>query len=554
MKHFQWVLLVVGGLWMACSSETKPTKEDNSHKTVFRYNQSSGISSLDPAFARDQANMWGVIQIFNGLVQPDADLSVVPCIAKSWEMDAAGKVYVFRLRDDVYFHDHEVFEGGKGRKVVASDFVYSFDRIVDDKLASPGLWVFSHIKRDESGKCIGFHAPDDTTFVIELEKAHPPFLGLLSMPYCSVVPREVVEHYGEDFSRHPVGTGPFIFKMWSEGENLIYHKNPRYFENDEHGRPLPYLDAISVSFIKDKQSAFMEFVKGGFDFVSGIDASYKDELLTLDGRLRDKFKKRFYMVTGPYLNTEYLGILMDTSLQVVKDSPLRYKKVRKAINMGFDREKLIKYLRNNIGTPADAGFVPKGMPAYDPEKIKGYTFDPEGAAALLAEAGFPGGKGLGIIKLSTNPAYLDLCEAIQSKLTELGLEVELDVNPPATHREMVARSQLTFFRGSWIADYFDEENYLGLFYTKNFTPGGPNYTHFSNARFDELYEQAQQEMDPVKRKELFQQMDAIIVEEAPVVVMYYDQVVRVVNKRVEGLGINPINLLVLKKVRINLDE
>ena len=514
-------------------------------RTVFRYNESAGITSLDPAFARNQANIWAVNQLFNGLVQLDDQLKVKPCIAKSWEISPDGLAYIFHLRTDVYFHDDDAFADKKGRKVVASDFVYSFDRLVGPKLASPGAWVLAQVKIDDS--IYAFHALNDSTLSIALKAPFPPFLGLLSMQYCSVVPHEAIEKYGIDFRQHPIGTGPFKFALWKEGVKLVMLKNNHYFEKGPSGQ-MPYLDAVAVTFIVDKQSSFLEFVKGNLDFVSGIDGSYKDELLTNKGILRAKYATKINMTKQPYLNTEYLGILVDPKFYATSDSPLKLKNVRQAINYAFDRVKMMRYLRNSIGIPGTAGIVPTGMPWFDQEKVTGYHYDPALALQLLSKAGYPEGKGLPPITLSTNASYLDLCKFIQSQLGEIGIKLNIDVTPPATLREMIAQSKVNFFRGSWIADYPDAENYLSLFYAPNFCPAGPNYTHFSSPAFDKLYKECIRERNDSLRAQKYMQMDKLMIEEAPVVVLYYDEVLRFSRKNIAGLGSNPLNLLNLKQV------
>jgi len=519
---------------------------ENDGRTVFRYNESAGITSLDPAFARDQANIWACNQIFNGLVQLDDKLNVKPCIAKNWNISPDGLVYKFHLRNDILFHADDSFPKNIRRKVVAGDFVYSLKRILDEKLASPGAWVLKQVEKINNTYSIT--APDDSTLIIKLKAPFPPFLGLLSMQYCSVIPREAIEKYGADFRKHPVGTGPFLLGMWKEGVKLVLLKNDHYFETGADG-PLPYLDAVSVSFIVDKQSAFLEFVKGNLDFVSGIDASYKDELLTNTGMLRARYSSKINMTKQPYLNTEYLGILIDTNYTAAAESPLKLKLVRQAINYGFDRVKMMRYLRNNIGIAGIAGFVPAGIPWFDQKQVGGYCYDPVKARQLLNKAGFPGGKGLPPITLSTNASYLDLCKFIQSQLGEIGINLKIDVTPPATLREMIAQSKVSFFRGSWIADYPDAENYLSLFYSPNFCPAGPNYTHFSSAFFDQLYQRSIRESNDSIRSILYMQMDRLVTEEAPVVVLYYDEVLRFSRKSISGLGSNPLNLLNLKQVK-----
>lgn len=529
-------LLIAG-----CSTRT----DKDSGKTVFRYNEAANITSLDPAYARDQANIWATHQIFNGLVQLGEHLEILPCIASSWDISADGREYTFHLRRDIFFHDSPVFPGGKGRRVVAGDVAFSFARITDPRVASPGAWIFNYVEKNEDS--FAFAARDDSTFFIRLKQPFPPFMGILTMLYCSVLPHEAIEKYGPEFRKNPVGTGPFMFRMWKEGVKLVLTRNPAYFEFD-HGKRLPYLDAVAVTFLADKQSAFLEFVKGKLDFMSGIDPGYKDELLTHDGRLQPRFYGRFRMIAQPYLNTEYLGFLVDPDLEVMKTNPLRKKEVRQAINYSFDREKMIGFLRNNIGTPGLQGIIPKGMPSYDSSSIH-YHYDPEKARTLLRKAGFPGGRGLPPVTLSTTSDYLDICKYLQYKAGEVGIVIKIDISPPAALKEMKAQAKLPFFRASWIADYPDAENYLSLFYGKNFSPQGPNYTHFHNKEYDLLFEKAMACTNDSARFSFYRKLEGMIMDDAPVVVLYYDQVLRFVRNNVVGMESDPMNLLTLKKVR-----
>jgi peptide/nickel transport system substrate-binding protein len=335
--------------------------------------------------------------------------------------------------------------------------------------------------------------------------------------------------------------------LWKEGVKLIYLRNENYFEKNASGEKIPFLDAVEISFISDKQSAFIEFLKGNLDFLSGNDASYKDELLTRSGNLQEKYNGRFKMETQPYLNTEYLGIMVDLSQP--KINPLQNKLIRQALNYGFDRRKMMTYLRNNIGTAATSGFVPTGLPSFDSSAVKGYDYDPEKSRELLKQAGYENGKGLPEITMSTTTTYTDLCEYIKSQWENIGFKIKIDVNQAAVHRKMVAEQKLSFFRGSWIADYPDAENYLALFYSKNFAPNGPNFTHFSNPLFDELYEKASVEVNDSLRYRLYREMDQLVMNEAPVVVLYYDKVLRLTQNTIDGLGSNAMNLLVLKNVK-----
>lgn len=518
---------------------------EGSGKKVFRVNRDDGITSLDPAFAKNQSIMWAVHQLYGTLVEPDSQMVIRPWLASRWEESADHLTYTFYLRPDVYFHDNEAFPGGKGRKLTAQDVVYSFRRIMDPATASPGAWVFNgKVDPDK-----GFKALNDSVFQLSLLEPFHPILGILSMQYCSIVPHEAVEKYGKDFRRHPVGTGPFLFHDWDEGQALILHRNPRYFEKDEQGRSLPYLDAVKFSFLDSKATEFLLFRQGQLDFMNDIDASFKDEVLTKTGQLKKEWNGKMVLAKSPFLNVEYLGFLMDSSKTAVEESPTRLKNVRLAINYGFDRTKLMTYLRNSIGTPASSGFVPRGLPSFDAAKVKGYTYNPAMARQLLKEAGYPEGKGLPVIRLLTIPMYADLANYIANQLQETGLRIQVEVVQKSLLLEQTAKSAAVFFRGTWIADYPDAESYLAFFYGKN--PAPPNYTRYINPAYDRLYEKALRETNDSLRYELYREMDRMIVADAPVVPVFYDEAIHFLQPNVSGMRDNGLNLLELRWVKID---
>lgn len=534
-----WMMLPVCCWLMACY---RPGK---SEQRVFHYNEQTGIASLDPAFAKNQSIMWPVHQLYNTLVETNDSLELVPSLARSWDISEDKLTYTFHLRQDVFFHDDPAFKGGKGRRMVAADIVYSLSRIMDKTVASPGGWIFNH-KVDSLQP---FTATDDSTFLMKLQRPYQPILGILSMQYCSVVPHEAVEKYGNDFRRHPVGTGPFRFVAWEEGQALVLQRNPRYFETDSAGDHLPYLDGIKVSFYDSKATEFLLFRQQQLEFINDIDASFKDEVLTKNGTLRPAWEKKIALDVSPYLNTEYLGILVDTNNVLLKGSPLRLKKIRQAINYGFDRRKMILYLRNSLGTPAESGFVPMGLPSFDSSAVKGYHYDPVICRRLLAEAGFPDGRGLPAIKLFTIAIYAEMGNFIAKQLEEAGIKVQVEVMQKSLLLDLTSNSRAPFFRGSWIADYPDAENYLSVFYSKN--PAPPNYTRYNNPAFDAAFEKAITEVNDSLRYILYRQADQIMIGDAPVVPLWYDKAVRLVQKKVKGFHGNGLNLLELRRVRID---
>ncbi len=517
-------------LIFSCGSKTNT----NTDHLVFRYNEHKNIGSLDPAFSKDISDIWATNQLFNGLVQMDNDLNIQPCISKSWTISEDALTYTFLLRHDVFFHKHPLFGKDSTRTVNAHDFEYSLNRLIDKKVASPGSWVLNTVE--------SFKAINDSVFQIKLKSPFPAFLGLLTMKYCSVVPKDIVDYYGSDFRSHPIGTGPFKFKRWEENLKLVFRKNQNYFEKDSLGNALPYLEAVAITFLPDKQSEFLQFTQGNIDFIIGLDASYKDEILTAGGELRDAYSKEVDMVRGPYLNTEYLAFYMDSEVAEIKS-----ELIRKAINYGFDRKKMMMYLRNGIGIPAEGGFIPKGLPSYN-DSI-GFSYKPDLARQLVEQFKIETGIKNPEISITTTGNYLSFSEYIQRELQKLGLIVHIDVIPGAALKDAKANRKLDMFRASWVADYPDAENYLSLYYSKNFAPNGPNYTHFKSELFDTWYEDAFMETNIEKRTLLYTKMDSLMMQQAPVVPLFYDEIVRFTRKNVKGLEVSPVYVLELKHVK-----
>lgn len=535
-KIYPFLLALCSFCGISCSNNKQNAKK------IFRYNESTGIASLDPAFSKNQSTMWPVHQLFNTLVENDGDTKTRGSLAKSWYISADRLEYIFHLRTDVFFHDNDAFTDGKGRKMIASDVQYSFKRILDPKIASPGFYIFNNVVDSIDG----FKAIDDSTFRLKLIKPYAPILQILKMTYCSVVPKEVVEKYGSDFRSHPCGTGPFQFVAWEEGLALIFKKNKNYFEKDSAGNRLPYLDGIKITFNESKATEFLLFRQKQLDFLNDIDASFKDEILTLKGELRNDWKDKVILQIHPYLNTEYFGFLVDTTNELIKNSPTRFKKLRQAMNYAIDRRKMILYLRNSLSSPAENGFVPEGMPSFD-TSVKGYSYDLAKAKKLLAEAGFTADVKFPAIKLYTIPIYGEIGSYLAKQFEEAGIPVTVEVVLRSFLFELTSNSKAPFFRGSWIADYADAFNYLSCFYSKN--PAPPNYTRYKNPEFDKLLEQAVAEPNDSLRFILYRKADQLMIDDAPLIPLWYDRVIRLVQPNISGFEPNNLNWLELRKTK-----
>ena len=496
---------------------------------VFRYNESAGIATLDPAHARSLEMMWAVDAIYDGLVELSPDLEVIPAIAESWDWVEGG--VVFHLRKGVMFSAASDVPGlENGRELVASDVVYSLERLRDPVVASPGGWILDAVMED------GIIALDDRTVKISLKNDFPPFLGLLTTPYASIVAPEAVEARGVKFRFNPAGTGPFKVAWSVEDVALVLHKNTDYWEKDEAGHSLPYLDAVHIDFVPDMGSEYLGLIQGRYDFMSGLHPAYMEDLMTQEGTLAQKHQENLELKRVAFLKTDYVGILIDS----ISDP-----RVRKALSLSIDRAGIAKNLRRGSVLPSDR-FIPPSMLGNRLHSSPEYNL--ELASELLVLAGYPGGVGLPVIELATTSDYVDICAAIQHGWQKIGIKVEVDVSPATVHREKVATSKSVMFKKSWLADHADAENFLGLFLERNFSPGGPNYTHFKSPHFEELYDRAMLDSDESSRVILYEKMDSILYAEMPVLPLYHDQVTHFVRKSVKGWVVSPVNRLELRYV------
>jgi peptide/nickel transport system substrate-binding protein len=545
---FAYLILIIA-LVSSCGQINN--SHDHTDKSIFKYTESDGISRLDPAYVTQFRDFLINEHLFNGLIALDGDMNVVPDIAKRWEVSDDGMEYTFYLREDVLFHPNECFTNENQRKVTSEDVVFSFTRVFNPDNASQGQYVFSNLDFSAKSNNKGVVAIDDFTLKIYLNTPQPSFLYQLSLPYGCVLPSEAIDKYGDEFNTNPVGTGPFIFKKWNLDTKLILVKNTEYFEFDEAGVRLPYLDAINVTMVKDKGNEFKKFQRGDYHMISGFGETQKHHLLNLSGEMKEEWKEQFFMVKQPWLSTDYLGVLVDDEINKTKSSPLQKKQVRQAVAYSLDVPTMLTHSRSGIGKAATTGFVPLGLPGYDQYAIEGYHYDVKKAKKLLSDAGYPEGKGAPVITLTVTPQYAVLAEFVQKSVSEIGLQLEVNVVSAAVFGQHIAQFEANFYRKSWIADFPDPINYLQLFNSDFFYPKkGLNYTHFKNDEFDRLYNLATAEDSTELRYSYYKQMQQIIHDEAPVIPLFYGESLRFFSNKVTGIESNAMNTMSLKRVKI----
>lgn len=483
---------------------------DRSNTLAYRF--MSDPPSLDPAHSTDTTSGTATALIFDGLVELDpVTLQMVPAVAESWEISDDKLVYTFHLRKGVKFHN--------GREVKADDFRYTFERTLSPETASERTWVLEYVKgadefRSGSAKTIeGIEVLDDYTLKLTAKEPYPLFLQYLYMDAANVVPREVTEKWGDDFVDHLVGCGPYRFVRWKRYAAVELEAFDDYYG----GRPK--IDRIEFKVIPYTDIALLKYEEGELDMLPEIPSG---RVTDTRKRLPEEFK------SWPILGTYYLAFNNE------KEPFKGNLKLRQALNYAVDKEAICRVIMEGVPTPAK-GVLPPGIPGYNPN-LKGYPYNLDLARKLLAEAGYPNGRGLGKIELwyNTEVGHGRICIEVQNQLKRLGIDVRLKNFDWGSYLEACKSGEPVFMRAAWLADVPDPENFLHvLLHSEKI--GTDNYSRYSNKQFDELVEKARSEPDPQKRIALYQEAEEIAVADATWLFIYHYRDVLLCKPHVKGL-------------------
>lgn len=472
-------------------------------------------TALDPAYITDIYSVNVAMSLFDGLVEFDKDLNVIPAIARVWKISRDHLTYTFFLRKGVTFHH--------GREVTAKDFVFSFRRILSPDTRSPVASFFLNIKgarayQEGAGHTvIGLRAPDPYTLEIELEQPFAPFLSILAMANAKVVPEEVM---GASFSKQPVGTGPFCFKVWEPGKEIVLAANENYYG----GRP--FLDAIRFRIYPniEWERIFADFEKGFLE--ESIIPSGRFEQITSEPR----YSQKFNFVNKPTLNLVYVG--MNVTMPPFNDT-----RVRRALSHAVNTEAIVKEITKRGSMPAK-GVLPPGVAGYNPD-FKGYPYDKQRAVNLLEEAGYPGGKGIPPIEIWT----VSKAESVQRELqayqryfAEVGVELVPRVAQNwAEFVTLINEKRAPMYYAAWYADYPDPDNFLYvLFHSGSKT----NRMGYRNSEVDEKLAEARQETNYMRRVELYREIERMVMQEAPIICQHVNAFNYLFQPAVKGVEVS----------------
>lgn len=559
-------LLVATGLMFTSCGDSEQSIDDLIAKGGKKYGgelsfmSTEKISSLFPTYTADVYSSRINSQIYEPLMEYDMEtMNVTPAIAESFTVDADAKVYTFKIREGLKFHKDDCFGGNQGDLTV-EDVKFTFD------LACSGLeknqisyLLKSHIKGAEayiknSAKSIPSGGIPSVKIIgsnqvqITLSHSFPGFEKIIANTNLSIISKTAFEKYGSDIESHPIGSGPFSFESKSE-DKVVLKRNPSYWKKDEFGNQLPFLSKIQMTYSKDKKSELAAFKKGEMDLVLEIPV---DEIQNILGTLQEAQEGKnvkHKVDSRSSLSMTYIAMACESA----EFSDVR---VRRAFNLAINRESVVDNWLEGEGWPAIYGFVP-AVGSYDNKKVKGHTYAPDHAKALMAKAGYPNGRGFPVLDFYVNAkegsSMHTMAKAVQKQLkSNLNIDLAIKLCTIEEREAAIASGKAKIWRSAWIADYPDAENFLTLFYGGNVqeTASMVNSFRFHNEEFDALFEKASSEMDSEKRIEYLTKCDQIVIDQAAAIPMLTDDHIVMVNARVRDFAANTMETLVLRDVFI----
>jgi oligopeptide transport system substrate-binding protein len=559
MKKSFFFILTAFVLLSSCSNSTSESgservaKGDKVYGGTLRINETEQIQTLYPAGITDIGSAHIANQLLEGLVKFNPkDLSLIPSLAEKWEIDAAGTTYTFHLKKGVMFHDNDCFPDGKGREVKSSDFRYSFELLCSDSKDNSNFAAtfkdrvvgankfFNASKEKSSGSIDGIKTADDYTISITLTSPSSSFLFALASPATTVIAKEAYEKYGTAMK---VGTGPFVYVENGVAENVLLKRNENYHGKDALGNQLPFLDSIIISFLASKKLELDNFQSGDLDMVIGLPSeSLKD---IVEKQIADFQKKpvKYILERSPDMASEYYEFNMTKE-------PFNNIKIRQAFCYAINRNKIVEdVLKAEAYGPAINGISPPSFKGYDIKKITGYDFDAVKAKKLLAEGGYPNGKGFPKVKIELNSGgskNTNVVLEIQKQLMDvLNINVDFEVVPQKQKMEDAKYARAEIFRAAWIADFPSPENFLWILYGASVPadisqPSFPNTPRYKNPEFDKLFDSGKSAKTQEEGYADFVKAEQLMMNDAPIMMLWYGENYRLVKSKVRNLFSNPM--------------
>lgn len=559
MKKIIFLFVSLALFFASCSnsgiggSGSKTAKGDKVYGGVLRVNETEQYQTLYPASITDVVSYHIANQVYEGLVKLNPkDLTIKPCLAEKWDIDPSGTVYTFHLKKGVLFQDDACFSGGNGRELKASDVKYSFELLsvntkdnanftasFKDRVVGANKFFEASVDK-ANGEIEGIKVIDDYTVQITLTSPSASFLYALAAPATSIIPKEAVEKYAENAK---VGTGPFVFAAANGNENVILKRNEHYHGVDSLGNQLPFLDSVVINFFPTKKEELENFKEGNLSIVIGLSSEAIKDMVEKDITDFQNKPPKYILDRSAEMATQYYTFNLTKA-------PFNNVKVRKAFSYAINRNRIIdEVLRGEAFGPGINGISPPSFKGYDITKIKGYNFDEKEAKKLLAEAGYPNGKGFPPIKIELNSGgskSADVVLEIQKQLMDvLNVNVDFEVVSLKQKLDDEKNGRSDIFRGSWIADFPSPENFLWMLYgasvpTDPKQPSWPNTPRYKNPEYDKLFEAGKAAKTTEESYADFMKAEQILMEDAPIMVLWYGENYRLVKSNVRNFFSNPM--------------
>ena len=566
MYRFIIVLSILATFLSSCS---KNGLEENASNTsteakggrfyggVLKLNETEYIKSLYPPSITDAFSFRIASQIYEGLLKFDqSDLSLKKTLIEEYSIDSSGTIYTFKIRKGIKFHDDPCFPDGKGRELNAADVKYCFSQLCVQSINNQGFVVFKGLLKgadkyyeasangkEPSFEIEGLRLVNDYIIRIELTKPSSIFLYDLARPFTLIYPKEAKEKYGLEMRAKAVGTGPFTLSHVEEDLVIILKKNPNYYGTDQFGNKLPFLEAIDIKFIREKKSELYEFKKGNLDMIYRLPAEHVAEILESTKAGSANEYSAYQLQQTPEMATQFYTFNN-------KGKVFNNKNLRKAISFAIDRQKIFDFVLNREGfSPGHQGIVPPAFKQYPVDSVEGYTYNIDSAKYYLGKAGYAEGKGFPSVTLELNSDGERnsnvAIEVVRQLKQNLNITIEMKVIPFSQLVENIITGKSEFYRIGWLADFPNPENFLSLFYGKD-VPANigeksfPNFSRYTNAKYDELFEKALSMRTPEEATPYFFQAEKILIEDAPVVVLWYDMGLRLLQSHVKNFPNNAI--------------
>lgn len=514
------------------------------------------VKGFDPATSGDLYSSGACVQIYEPLYEfhylKRNPFVLIPLTAAAQPTVSEDRLTLtIPVKKGIRFHDDDCFPGGRGRELVAQDFIYAWKRIADPKVKSP-LWGFlqgnivgldefreaaeASEQADYDAPVAGLTASESHTLVIRLARLNPQFQMILAMPFTAAVPREAVQKYGDGFLNHAVGTGAFRLAEWVRDSRYVLVRNPdyhdmRYPDEGEHpssnyagdaaegflewaGQRVPLCDRVEASIIVEDQPYWLEFVTGKAD-VTAIPKDAFGQAIAGSKVSSEMSAKGVTLRRTPDLDLTYIAFNMSDPVVGGEE----HKLLRRAISCAMNVAKVRELFHNDRGLFAQS-IIPPGLFGYDPGYQNPNTYNLERAKQFLAEAGYPEGKGLPELTYDssgTDSTSRNMAELIQTELAAIGIKCRIESQPWPAFDKKINEGRAQFWGVGWGADYPDPENFLQLLYGPNSAPNGQNGSRFQHAEYDQLYERMRVLPDGDERRQLIRRMVAIAEEHQPVV-------------------------------------